>query len=136
MAAYSIFFRKSVWKDFDPIPKRDLKRILDRIAALSAEPRPTAREALGARRYRRRQGRYRIVYSVEDDKLAVWASKWDTVRTFIGNLLPEPSSRWCGQESCHIPKKRQSPRWSLPIIPTALFGWILHELSRTRKSPD
>ncbi len=76
MAAYSIFFRKSVWKDFDPIPKRDLKRILDRIAALAAQPRPHGCEKLsGQERYRLRQGRYRIVYSVEDDKLAVWVVK-------------------------------------------------------------
>ena len=76
MAAYSIFFRKSVWKDFDPIPKRDLKRILDRIATLAVHPRPHGCEKLsGQERYRLRQGRYRIVYSVEDDKLAVWVVK-------------------------------------------------------------
>ena len=31
MAAYKIFFRKSVLKDFDKIPDRDLKKIIKRI---------------------------------------------------------------------------------------------------------
>ena len=76
MAAYSVFFRKSVWKDFQPIPKKDLKRILDRIAALAIEPRPQGCEKLsGQEQYRIRHGRYRIVYSIQDDELTVWVVK-------------------------------------------------------------
>ena len=76
MAAYKLFFKKSVQKDFDAIPKRDLKRILKRISALAEDPRPSGCEKLtGQERYRLRQGRYRIVYSIQDDELTVWVVK-------------------------------------------------------------
>ena len=73
MAEYKIFFKKSVEKDFRVIPKKDLKKILDRIEALVEDPRPPGSEKLtGQHRYRLRQGRYRILYSVQDDELTVW----------------------------------------------------------------
>ena len=76
MAAYKIFFKKSVEKDFKVIPKKDLKKILDRIETLSENPRPPGCEKLtGQQRYRLRQGRYRILYSVQDDELTVWVVK-------------------------------------------------------------
>jgi mRNA interferase RelE/StbE len=76
MAAYKLFFKKSVQKDFDAIPKNDLKRILNRIKALAENPRPQGCAKLtGQERYRLRQGRYRIVYSIQDDELTVWVVK-------------------------------------------------------------
>jgi mRNA interferase RelE/StbE len=76
MAAYKIFFKKSVQKDFDTIPKKDLWRILNRIEALTENPRPLGCEKLtGQERYRLRQGRYRIVYSIQDDELTVLVVK-------------------------------------------------------------
>lgn len=76
MAAYKLFFKKSVRKDFDGIPKKDLKRILDRIKSLAENPRPPSCEKLtGQERYRLRQGRYRIVYAIQDDLLTVWVVK-------------------------------------------------------------
>ena len=76
MAAYKLFFKKSVQKDFDSIPKKDLKRILSRIESLSEDPRPKGCEKLtGQERYRLRQGRYRIVYSIQDDELTLWVVK-------------------------------------------------------------
>lgn len=76
MAAYRILFRKSVQKDLAPVPKRDLHRILDRVAALAGDPRPPGSEKLtGQERYRVRQGPYRIVYSIQDDELTVWVVK-------------------------------------------------------------
>jgi mRNA interferase RelE/StbE len=76
MAAYRLFFKKSVQKDFEPIPKTDLRRILNRIEALSKDPRPPGCEKLtGQERYRLRQGRYRIVYSIQDDELTIWVIK-------------------------------------------------------------
>jgi len=76
MAEYKLFFKKSVQKDFDSIPKKDLKRILSRIESLSEDPRPKNCEKLtGQERYRLRQGRYRIVYSIQDDELTVWVVK-------------------------------------------------------------
>ena len=76
MAEYKLFFKKSVQKDFNTIPKNDLRRILNRIEALTKDPRPPGCEKLtGQERYRLRQGRYRIVYSVQDDELTVWVVK-------------------------------------------------------------
>lgn len=76
MAAYKLFFKKSVQKDFDTIPKKDLRRILNRIEKLTKDPRPSGCEKLtGQERYRLRQGRYRIVYSIQDDELSVWVVK-------------------------------------------------------------
>jgi mRNA interferase RelE/StbE len=83
MAAYKLFFKKSVQKDFDAIPKRDLKRILNRISALAEDPRPSGCEKLtGQERYRLHQGRYRIVYSIQDDELTVWVVKVGHRRNF------------------------------------------------------
>ena len=76
MAAYKIFFKKSVEKDFNVIPKKDLKKILERIEALAEDPRPPGCEKLtGQQRYRLRQGRYRVLYSIQDDELTVWVVK-------------------------------------------------------------
>ena len=76
MDAYKIFFKRSVEKDFGSIPKKVLKRILDRIKVLADDPRPTGCEKLtGQERYRVRQGKYRIVYSIQDNELTIWVVK-------------------------------------------------------------
>jgi mRNA interferase RelE/StbE len=76
MAAYEVYFKESVEKDLRVIPKKDLKRILQRIELLAVEPRPSGCEKLtGLERYRLRQGRYRILYSIQDEKLTVWIVK-------------------------------------------------------------
>ena len=76
MAGYRIFFRKSVKKDLSGIPKKDLKRILEKIKSLGVEPRPAGCEKLsGQEKYRIRQGRYRIIYSIQDFELTIWAVK-------------------------------------------------------------
>ena len=72
MAAYKIFFKKSVWKDFESIPDKDLKRILERIESLGKNPRlPGCKKLAGQERYHLRQGRYRILYSIQDEELTV-----------------------------------------------------------------
>jgi mRNA interferase RelE/StbE len=76
MAEYKIYFKKSVEKDFNVIPKKDLKKIIDRIKALAEDPRPPGCEKLtGQQKYRLRQGRYRILYSIQDDELTIWVVK-------------------------------------------------------------
>jgi mRNA interferase RelE/StbE len=76
MAAYKIFFKKPVQKDLLSIPKNDLKKILSRIENLGKDPRPAGFEKLtGQERYRLRRGRYRILYSIQDDELAIWIVK-------------------------------------------------------------
>lgn len=76
MAAYKLFFKKSVQKDLNAIPKEDVRRILKRIKGLAEDPRPAGCEKLtGQERYRLRQGRYRILYSIQEDELTVWVVK-------------------------------------------------------------
>jgi mRNA-degrading endonuclease RelE of RelBE toxin-antitoxin system len=48
MAGYKIFFRKSVWKDFESIPKKELNRILEKIESLFENPRPSSSQKLSA----------------------------------------------------------------------------------------
>lgn len=76
MAGYSLFFKESVRKDLDSIPKNDLQRIMVRIASLADNPRPPGSEKLsGEEKYRVRQGNYRIIYSIEDSRLIVMIVK-------------------------------------------------------------
>ena len=76
MARYEVRFRKSVAKDLDPIPKRDVQRILKAIEALGGEPRPSqSRKLSGAEKYRLRCGVYRVLYEIQDDVLLVCVVK-------------------------------------------------------------
>lgn len=76
MAAYRIFFKKSVKKDFLSIPQKDLKKILDKIKSLGNDPRPAGCEKLsGKEKYRIRQGWYRIIYSIQDYELTIYVVK-------------------------------------------------------------
>ena len=72
MASYELTFRKSVAKDLRAFPKQDVKRITRRIRSLADDPRPPGCEKLSGReRYRIRQGDYRIIYAIEDNRLTV-----------------------------------------------------------------
>jgi mRNA interferase RelE/StbE len=72
MELYKITFKKSVSKDLRSISKKDVQRILEAIKTLSENPRPPQSKKLsGQEKYRLRQGNYRILYSIEDDKLIV-----------------------------------------------------------------
>lgn len=72
MASYELAFRKSVAKDLRALPKGDVRRIMQRIRSLAEDPRPPGSEKLsGQERYRVRQGVYRIVYEIEDQRLVV-----------------------------------------------------------------
>jgi len=76
MAAYKIFFKKSVWKDFESISNKDLKRIFEHIESLGENPRlPSCKKLAGQERYRLRQGQYCILYSIQDEELTVWIVK-------------------------------------------------------------
>ena len=76
MAKYEIYFKQSVEKDFRAIPKKDLRKIIHCIEALYKDPRPPGHEKLtGQERYRVRQGRYRIIYSVQEKELTIWIVK-------------------------------------------------------------
>ena len=72
MGSFEIIFKQSVAKDLRQIPKKDVARILKRIDALRAEPRPPGVEKLsGQEKYRIRQGVYRILYEILNNELTV-----------------------------------------------------------------
>jgi mRNA interferase RelE/StbE len=76
MARYELRFRKSVSKDLNPIPKRDVQRIMEAIQALADDPRPPqSRKLSGSEKYRLRCGAYRVLYEIQDDVLIVCVVK-------------------------------------------------------------
>ena len=76
MANYKIVFKRSVTKDLRPIPAEDVRRILAWIDQLTEDPRPPGAERLtGDDKYRIRQGRYRLLYTVADAIVTVTVVK-------------------------------------------------------------
>ncbi|MBI5143165.1 MAG: type II toxin-antitoxin system RelE/ParE family toxin [Nitrospirae bacterium] len=76
MERYRITFKKSVAKDLRDIPNQDVKQILARIVTLADNPRGNGCIKLsGQERYRVRQGLYRIIYEIQDDRLMVQVVK-------------------------------------------------------------
>jgi mRNA interferase RelE/StbE len=76
MAVYKIYFKSTVEKDLSLIPKEDVKKIIKRIDQLAAEPCPAGRaKVTDQERYQLRQGRYRIIYLIQDKELIVWVVK-------------------------------------------------------------
>lgn len=72
MASYKLVIKKSVAKDLRPILNRDVERVLARIHLLIDDPRPPGAEKLsGEEKYRLRQGRYRIIYTINDAEVCV-----------------------------------------------------------------
>jgi mRNA interferase RelE/StbE len=76
MARYELRFKNSVAKDLRALPKSDVAKVLERIDALRADPRPPGSEKLSAQeRHRIRQGSYRILYEIEDQEVIVTVVK-------------------------------------------------------------
>lgn len=72
MAKYSVLYTEAFYKSLKPIPKKDAKRILQKTRSLAEDPRLLGSQKLaGQERYRIRQGNYRILYSIEEDRLIV-----------------------------------------------------------------
>ncbi len=76
MAIYKILIKPSAVKELKRTPKKDLERITKRILSLAKDPRPIGYEKLsGQKKYRIRQGTYRIIYSIDDKELLVYVIK-------------------------------------------------------------
>jgi len=76
MANYKIEIKKSAAKEISKLPRVALKRILERIEALGEEPRPKGCKKLSAdEKYRIRVGVYRVLYSIDDDRLIIFVVK-------------------------------------------------------------
>lgn len=70
---YSIRIKRSAQKEIRGIAnKGDRGRLVKRIASLAVDPRPPGCVKLtGKDAYRVRQGKYRIIYTIEDGRLIV-----------------------------------------------------------------
>ncbi len=76
MVKFRIEIKKSAAKELARLPKKDLKQIISRIKALADNPRPPNSKKLCAdEKYRIRQGRYRILYQIQDTILMVYVVK-------------------------------------------------------------
>lgn len=77
MGKYKVFIKPSAVTEIEAIPQKKIRQqIVRRIEDLATDPRPNGSKKLTGRdRYRIRQGVYRIVYAVEDDKLVVYIVK-------------------------------------------------------------
>ncbi len=71
MGRYRVLIKPSAVKEIEAIGrKKDRQRIVGRIKRLADDPRPADCQKLSGRDlYRVRQGNFRIVYSIEDDRL-------------------------------------------------------------------
>jgi mRNA interferase RelE/StbE len=74
VARYRLVIKPSASKEIDAVgQKKDRQRIVFRIQSLSENPRPVGCEKLSGHlnRYRVREGNYRILYSIDDEKSLV-----------------------------------------------------------------
>jgi mRNA interferase RelE/StbE len=72
VGSYRLLIKPSASKEIEALPKQDLRRIVAKIYGLAEDPRPPGCERLsGLEQYRVRQGYYRILYTIEDEKVTV-----------------------------------------------------------------
>jgi len=66
--SYELRIKPSAVKELKNLPKKDRARIVDRVQALSDDPRPRGCEKLtGGLRSRVRQGTFRVLYEVDGE---------------------------------------------------------------------
>tara|TARA_B110000495_G_scaffold172695_1_gene161787 strand:- start:1791 stop:2051 length:261 start_codon:yes stop_codon:yes gene_type:complete len=72
MADFKVEIKKSAAKELEKIQKKDRDRIIERIQALAADPRPPQSKKLsGEEKYRIIQGDYRVLYQIYDEVITV-----------------------------------------------------------------
>jgi mRNA interferase RelE/StbE len=74
VGGYEIRITEVAAKEIDTLPrKKDRQAVVGRILGLAEDPRPPGYMKLSGHEelYRVRQGPYRIVYTIEDDRLVV-----------------------------------------------------------------
>jgi mRNA interferase RelE/StbE len=78
VAAYRLLIKASAGRELERLgTKSDRLRIIDRIYALADDPRPHGCEKLAgySDRFRIRQGNYRVVYLIDDQRREVTVFK-------------------------------------------------------------
>ena len=73
MGKYSVEMKPSARKELERLPGKLIERIFPKLEGLALEPRPAGCKKLkgGQREWRIRVGDYRVVYTVDDEKLLV-----------------------------------------------------------------
>ena len=72
MASYRLLIVPSAAKEIEALPKQDRVKVVARIQGLATNPTPPGCEKLSGRgQYRIRQGKYRILYTIDDEELVV-----------------------------------------------------------------
>jgi mRNA interferase RelE/StbE len=72
VASYRLLIKPSAAKELEGLPLKDRRRVVARMQGLSDQPRPPGCEKLtGHDLFRVRQGKYRILYEVQDHDLTV-----------------------------------------------------------------
>ena len=87
MASYNIVFTRSSEKELRKVPNPYLKKLVEKIKALSTNPRPLGIQILkGEERYfRLRQGDWRVIYEVDDAEKKVTIIKIGHRREVYGH---------------------------------------------------
>lgn len=77
MANYKIEISSTAEKTLRKIPKKDLGKVIETIQILSINPYPPGCRKLSGEDgvYRVRQGNYRIIYEVDDQKITIFVLK-------------------------------------------------------------
>jgi mRNA interferase RelE/StbE len=64
---YVVHLKRSAEKELADLPREIYQRIIKRLLALEANPRPSGAKKLGGgEKYRMRVGDYRILYTIDD----------------------------------------------------------------------
>jgi mRNA interferase RelE/StbE len=73
--SYSVHLKRSAAKEIEAPSRNDRARIVERVRALSEDPRPAdSKKVSGRDAHRIRQGDHRIVYTVDDEDRVVMIS--------------------------------------------------------------
>ena len=72
MASYRLLIKPSAAKELEGLLMKDRRRVVARMQGLADQPRPSGCEKLtGHDLFRVRQGKYRLLYAVQDHDLTV-----------------------------------------------------------------
>ncbi len=70
--AYRIDISTIAKKNLKKLPKQEVKKIIEKIKFLAVDPRPSGCKKMKNRdAYRIREGNYRVIYRIEDDRLLI-----------------------------------------------------------------
>lgn len=75
MTKYKLQYDKKYLKDFEKIPRQFRENIREKVESLAVNPRPDGSIKLSGSKknplYRIRCGDYRIIYTIQDDRLVI-----------------------------------------------------------------